>query len=426
MVLRNTFFLVLFSFLLQGKDSGKIFAQDSLFSQKKYRQSVELSGEGFFTSNTITNDFILTFYKGGFIDNVLKESSTERIRTSNLFGGASKLGVTYSISRIPSAFENNRERTFSFSFFDRQHLDIKFSDDLYYTLFYGNKMFEGDTARLGNFNMNLLRYQQFRFGWSWKGDAVHGSYGVAFSLLSGEQNISVNVPKANLFTANDGTYLDFALAMNVQQTDTSNKNFFSQNGMGLSTDFYYEMPYTFLKKPGRITFEVWDLGFIRWNSNSMHYAVDSSYHYDGVNVNDILNIDNTSGSHFNLDSVIDKNTKFRKEQYTTEIPCTFDIHTKSSYGKQIAFEKGITFWFNTSAKPYYYAKLHFIFGKKKSSDVAYIFGYGGYGRFNSGLQATIDFAKSYSIQLIDNYLFSSITSNFNYGQGLYLKIVKRF
>ena len=117
---------------------------------------------------------------------------------------------------------------------------------------------------------------------SWKGEINHGSYGVAFSLLSGEQNIFVAAKKADLLSVENGTFddydIDFSLALDVHQTDTANKKFFAQNGMGMSADFYYEMPYIFWKKPGTITFEVSDLGIMRWNSNSIHYSADSSYH----------------------------------------------------------------------------------------------------------------------------------------------------
>ncbi|MEK6615357.1 MAG: DUF5723 family protein [Bacteroidota bacterium] len=402
-----------------------LHAQDSLSVQKKPEQTIEFLGEGFLNSNTITNDFILAFYKGQFINDVLKEGVTEKILLSNRLGGASKLGFTYS----EHSLEGNKKPVFSFSFFDRQHLDMKFSDDLFNIIFYGNKKyFTNQSAYLGDFQLNLLRYQQFRFGWNFSGDATHGSYGFSFSLLSGEQNVFVKAPTATLFTSDDGTYsgnyIDFAVAMQVHQTDTANKKIFAQNGMGLSADFFYELPYTVWKKPGTIIFEVKDAGLIRWNSNSMHYSADSSYHYDAIDVSDLFNLDSMA-SPLNIDSVIDKNTKFEKGQYTTNIPFTLDIHTKSFYGKQIAFEKGIIFWFNTSAKPYYYAKLHFIVGRKKYADIAYIIGYGGYGRFNAGLEAKIDFAKHYSLHVIDNYLFSGIAHT-SYGMGLYLKLVRRF
>ena len=399
---------------------GISFSQDSTLTIKKSLQSIEFTGDFFINSNTISNNFISSFYNGKFIDSTLKETISERLVLNNRLGASSKLGFTYTM--LPADSKHNT--VFAFSFFDRQHFDVKFSDELFNTIFYGNKMYAGQTARLGDFSMNLLRYQQFRARWDWKGDFYHGSYGFAFSLLSGDQNVVVTAPTADLFTAADGTYLDFDIAMKVHSTDTSKQKYFSQNGMGVSTDFYYEMPYIAWKKPGKITFEVRDLGVIQWSNKSMQYAVDSSYHYDGIDVSNLFNLDSTT-SPLNIDSVIDKNTTFKTGKYITKIPCTFDVHTKTFYGKQFAFEKGVIFLFNTSSKPYYYAKFHFIFGRNKPADIAYVIAYGGYGRFNAGIEAKFDFAKKYSIHLIENYFFTELSQT-SYGMGLYVKLVRRF
>ncbi|TAL60267.1 MAG: hypothetical protein EPN85_07590 [Bacteroidetes bacterium] len=397
------------------------WTQDSLGAPKKYRQTIEFNGLGYLNSTTIQNDFVRTFYYGKFIDENLKFTATRKMEESNLLGGMTRAGFSYTCQSL----EGNNAPIFTFSFLDRTHIDIKFSDDLFNIIFYGNKKFAGQTAKMGDFSLDLLRYQQFRFGWSRKGDASHGAYGFAFSLLSGEQNTSVKMPVADLFTADDGTFLDFDVTMDVHQTDTAHKGYFAQNGMGISTDFFYEMPYICWGKPGKIRFDIKDLGFIRWNSASMHYSADSAYHYEGVEVSDLFNMD-SAVSPLNIDKVIDKNTSFRREKYTPCIPGALDIHTKSFYGKQFAFEKGFTWRFNTNAKMYYYAKLHFLPGRSKSVDIAYVLGYGGYGRFNSGLDLTADIGKYYSFQFMNYYLFSDVTAQSTTGMGAFVKLLRKF
>ena len=351
------------------------FSQEGSVSMaKKNEQTIEFSGDAFFASNAITNDFIVAFYKGEFFDDALKYNTSTRLLQSNRMGGAAKAGFTYSYHSL----EGKNKSIFSFSFFDRTNLDVKFSDDLFHTIFYGNKDFAGETAHLGNFQMNFLRYQQFRFGWKWKGDATHGSFGFSVSLLSGEQNTFIKADKADLYTSPDGQYIDLALAMQIQQTDTAHRNYFAENGMGLSTDLFYEMPYIVWNKPGKIYFEINDLGFIRWNSNSMTHSVDSSFHYDGVNVNNILNTNGGTIPKLSTDSMINKNSVFERKQYTTNLPFYFNIRTRTWYGKQFSLEKGISFLFNSSAKPYYFLKFHFSTRKQKA-EFSYIIGYGGYG-----------------------------------------------
>ncbi|MFI5164878.1 MAG: DUF5723 family protein [Bacteroidia bacterium] len=394
---------------------------DSLAKPKKCEQSIEFYGDAFIASNAIMNDFILAFYSGKFINDVLKNESSDNLHLSNRLGGATKIGLTYTYHSL----QGKSKPVFSFSFFDRNNLDVKFSDDLFRTVFYGNKNFAGETAQLGNFQLNLLHYQQFRFGCKWKGDATHGSFGFAVSVLSGNQNIYIHANKADMYTSPDGQYIDLALAMQMQQTDTAHKNYLGQNGMGLSTDLFYEMPYIVWNKPGKIIFEVSDLGFIRWNNNSMTHSVDSSYHYEGVNVNDILHTSGGTIPKLNIDSVIDKNTRYERRAYTTKLPFYFNVRTRTWYGKQFSLEKGISFLFNSFAKPYYFLKLHYS-TRKQNAEFAYTIGYGGYGRFNSGIEARLDFAKHYSLHIADNYLFSGIPSQTANGMGVFVKVVRKF
>ena len=413
----------IFFILLISISCCHVWAQDSLApSPKKYIQTIEFSALGYLNSTTIHNDFVKAFYNGNFIDEDLKYTATRKMDGSNLIGGMTRVGFTYTSQSTAGI----NKPTLAFSFFDRTHLDMKFSDDLFNTIFYGNQMFKGQSAGLGDFYLNFLRYQQFRFGWSRSSDATHGGYGFAASLLSGEQNISVRMPRADLYTADDGTFLDLNIMTDVYQTDTSHRSYFAQNGMGLAADLFYEMPYTYFKKAGKIRIDIRDLGFIRWNANSMHHFVDSSYHYDGVEVNDLFNLDSTV-SPLSIDNVLDKNTTYDRAKYTSYIPGSVDMHTKVYYGKQIAFEKGLTMRFNTHAKMYYYAKLHFLWkGRSAALDAGYVIGYGGYGRFNSGLDLNLDIGKHYSFQFMNYYLFSDVTAQSTTGLGVFVKLVRKF
>ncbi len=231
------------------------------------------------------------------------------------------------------------------------------------------------------------------------------------------------MPQADLFTADDGTFLDFNIALELDQTDTAHRGYFAQNGVGISTDLFYEMPYTSFNRPGNIRIDVRDLGFIGWSGNSMHYSADSSYRYEGVEVNDLFDLDSNT---INIDNVIDKNTNFRRGKYTSWIPGSIDIRTKSFYGKQLVFEKGITWRFNSNAKMYYYAKIHFLLGRSKSVDIAYLLGYGGYGRFNSGLDLSADIGKHYSFQIMNYYMFSDVTAQSSTGMGMFVKLLRKF
>ncbi len=415
-MLKNIFTLVVVALLFSNAP-----AQDSLFKTPKAEQSIDFGALGYLNSNCINNDFVSAFYYGNFLNRELRDGVSKKLEEGNLFGGMSRVGFTYTYHSL----EGDNKPVFSFSIFDRSHLDMFFTRKMFNTYFYGNQMYAGERAPLGNFSLDFIRYQQFRFGWSWKGDDTHGAYGFAVSLLSGESDLSFRMPTADLYTADNGTYLDFKVAAQVDKTDPRNNKFFAQNGMGASADFFYELPYVFWNKPGKIRIDVKDLGFIRWNSKSMHYAVDSSYHYDGVTIPDIFNPP-TLASGLRPDSTLGILKDGKMRQYTTALPGLMDIHTKSYYGKSIAFEKGLTWRFNTNAKLYYYAKIHFLLGRARTTDIGYVIGYGGYGRFNSGLDFTVDLGKHYSFSFMDYYLFSDVTAQSTTGLGMFVKLVAKF
>lgn len=416
MILKKiSLFIIFFFSLCPG------WAQDSIIPTEKFAQTIEFNGLGYINSTTLHNDFVRSFYYGRFIDEDTKFIATRKMEESNLIGGMTRIGFTYTIHSL----QIKNAPVLSFSLLDRSHLDVKFSDDLFNVLFYGNKSYAGQTAQMGDFALNYLRYQQLRFGWSRNGNATHGGYGFGISLLSGEQNRSAKMSVADLYTAADGTFLDLQVAMEIDRSDTTHTGYFAQNGMGFSTDLFYEMPYTCWNRPGKIRFDVKDLGFIQWNSNSMHHSVDSSYHYEGMEVNDLFNMDSTVFPS-SIENVIDRNTSFSRRKYARAIPGALDIHTKSFYGKQLAFEKGITWRFNTNAKMYYYAKFHFLMGRNKNIDIAYVLGYGGYGRFNSGLDLSADIGKHYSFQFMNYYLFSDVTAQSTIGMGVFMKLLRKF
>lgn len=399
--------------------AGMLNAQDSLPSGKS-RRAIEFTFDGFVNSNAISNELVKAFYRGGNLDHDLRESVADRLKAMNRMGAGTKAGFKYSIKP-----ENPKRPEFSFSFYDRQYFEVKFSEDLYNTAFFGNQMFAGETAFLGNFRMNLLRYQQFRLGWEREGDLFHGSWGVAGSLLSGEQNLFINAPVFDLYTEAGGDFIDMNVLMDVYQTDTIRKKMFAQNGFGFSGDLYYKMPYVNGKRYGEFQISVNDLGLISWDVNSHHYHVDTALHYQGVYINDLFGLDS---SYFALDleDEMDKYSTTERKRYHTNIPCTLDVHTRTFYGDNFIFEKGASWYLNSYAKLFYYTRFHFLLGARRKSGLTFLVGYGGYGKFRSGLEFKAELGRKCTIYLGNGFLISNLAERTATGMGLNAKLLWKF
>ena len=412
--------LVLFlSILFSLGSSVVLFAQDSTRLTQQSFHGVEVIAYGDITSNAVANAFIRSLYYNKYIDNEAKEEVIAKAKLFNRLGGVSKVGLTYLYQK-----EKNKP-ILSFSLFDRMNLNSKFSDDLFAVVFFGNKSYAGKTASVGPFNFNFLRYQQLSVGWKWDKDSTSHSYGFSISVLNGQKNLSIQSNKANLFTAEDGTYVDFDVSMQANNTDSLNKHFFANNGVGFSSDFFYKIPFKFFEKQSALFIEVEDLGFIRWNKKSVQLSSDSSYHYEGILVNDIFNLNNTSSSK-NLYDVIDKHTNSIQKSYSTFLPGLIHLHTNYSWKSRIMVEKGISYRFNSTANLFLYAKIHFMLGKSKLTDIACNVGYGDYGNFRSGIDFKTGFIKHYVIQLSTQYIFSNLFLKAPAGMGIYLRLLRTF
>jgi hypothetical protein len=352
-----------------------------------------------------------------YLNEESKNAILTKTKTNNRIGGFSKLGFSYSYQK-----EKNKPIV-SFSFFDRSNLDIKFSKDLFAIIFFGNKSYEGKTAYMGSSNFSYLRYQQLSFGWKKEND-TH-SYGFSASLINGEQNVSANINKADLFTAEGGTFIDFSTTLAAHYAGKTNNHFFANNGMGASVDLYYQRSFKTGKRKSSLQFELMDVGFIRWNKKSIHYSSDTSYHYEGMYINDIFN-SNTSAAPVNLEATINKHAAKSNQSYTTYLPAIATIRYHLVYTDRIMGETGIQYRFNSSAIPFCFLKLQYLIGSKKIIGLAYSAGYGDYGNFCSGLDVKINCKEKYVFRFSSHYLFSSLASKAPSGMGAGVQLIKRF
>ncbi|MEW6470080.1 MAG: DUF5723 family protein [Bacteroidota bacterium] len=382
----------------------------------------ELFADYFFNSSALTTEFVNTVYSGGYITADIKDRVTGKLRYSNRFGADLNYGAVFRCK--PASFFGRNDIYWSAGFRDRLHLDGVFSQDLYKVALYGNKQFAGQSADLGNTRFNLLRFQQLQFGIVIQGDSAHGDYGFSFSLLKGEQNMALDVDRAILSTSADGTEIDLDLAMNMRRSDTASTGPRAFNGYGASFDLFYEIPYVTWYNYGTMRLDIFDLGLIRWNNRSMYLKHDSLYHYDGIEINDLNDLQNQTIPSGNADSVVNANFHYSREPYTTFLPAVFSISATTYYGKKFIFEKGISYRFNANCRPYYYANFSWFI--RPAVMVSAIAAYGGYGNFNAGAELEARIFKNYMIHIDSYYLLGYLMPKKFCGQGITIGLSGKF
>lgn len=416
------FISILFIFVISSGLQAQIAAIFSDEFPDSAKTRIGIGADYDLNSNALTTAFISKFYKGGYIDADLKNSVLDRVKNKNRMGANINYAV-YAAFQLDSIFHRQNISLF-FSVRDRAHFDTKFSKDFFKVGFYGNASYAGKTADFSGFNLTLLRYQQLEVGiFSTKLDSA-ARWGIGVSFLKGEQYASIYGKTAEMFTSEDGQYIDFNTSLQVAQSDTSKKGLGAFNGYGASVDIYFEAPYKTRIGDSKLRVSISDIGLIRFNKQTLYLNQDSLFHYTGFTVNSIYDLQDSTFSNTSQDSIISAIAPFKKRAISVTIPSTLDMTFETQLSKRFNLTEGIRYVFNGNYSLLFYVKGNFIINKNFSLYAKC--GYGGYGNFNYGLGAYANFGKGFVLYFGSNNLEGLIAPKKAGGQGAYISIVKNF
>ena len=298
-----------------------IFVQP-LFCQNN---TVGIKSEVNFESNALNFDFINSLLYGGTINEETKKNWINLSKQEN---------------KIHTIFKNDfffkrklKNNTLNFLISDINKINIVFNKDLLHLALNGNFDYQDQTLNFDNTHIRAERYQKYNLQYEF--NSKEKLILIGLSYLKGNHNINLNINHGSIYTALYGEYLDINYDISGYITDTSNFNLFQNNGNGVALDFAIK----FYAGKNKINFYINDLGFIKWNTNSINFATDSTFSFIGI---DIDNIYNFNDSIFN--NIID-------DQY-------YINNQKISYKSYVSANIGLNIKTNSSIKKF----NHFIFG----------------------------------------------------------------
>lgn len=413
---------ILFIFFAQLNADAQISAVFSDEFPDSSKTRIGLAGDFGVNSTSLTAEFISKFYRGGYINVGLKDQVLSRTKNMNSIGADLNYGVYVGL-KLDSLFHKENVSLF-FSLRDRAHFDARFSKDFYKVGFYGNAPYAGKTADFNDFNLTFLRYQQLQIGlFSSKYDSA-ARWGIALSILKGEQYASIFAQKAELYTSEDGQYIDFNTNMQVAQSDTAKKGIGAFNGIGACIDIYFEAPFKTRFGNSKLRVSVTDIGAIKFNNKSLYLNQDSVFHYTGFHVNSIYDLQDSTFANTSQDSIISAIAPFKKQSFSVTLPSTLNLSYETQFNEHFEMIEGIRYVFNGNYHLLGYIKGNFIINPKFALSAT--FGYGGYGKFNYGLGTFVNLGKGFIIYAGSNNLEGFIAPKKTAGQSAYISIVKNF
>lgn len=418
-----------FLFLLPLLFAAKGYSQTGYSLSNYYLDSakiaVGISGEFLINSTVLTNEFFGKFINGGYIDKELKDKISGKLLLSNRLGGDVNYGLFYA-QRINRLFGKPFYRfNYFVSITNRQHFDVRFNENLFKLGFYGNKQFAGDTVDAGNFSLNMLGYQQFQLGFI-SDNGMGGKFGMGLSFLKGETQNSIEAAQLEIYTSDIGDVIDISTNARISRSDTATTGIEAFNGWGLSIDLMYEYNFNVFSNSdegiGMLRLEISDLGFIRWNEQSFNYTLDTSFHYEGLVIDNVFELHDSILTQ-TIDSITESYTSHQlKSGHTTVLPAIFRFTVIQQKGRHV-FTLGMMYRIAANYNPFVFLKETYRFNEVFS--LGGKVSYGGYGKFGFGLEAGISF-KKFRLLIGSNHLDGLILPKITSGYSGYVAFDKRF
>lgn len=412
-------------FLLAVLLANLTWAQDAVFLQKEdsvhysalegKRNSIVIHGTGLYDSNSLNNEMMLGLLLGRELDREMRERSQGKLGTDNRMGYFLEGGFTY--RHFSDSLFGQNSWGWQINAAHSEILGVKFTEDLYDVLFFGNAHLEDQTAFMDGSDHYSMKYQKFGFGFFNKNDLSS----ITLSVVNGQQYARNDLRTLSLYTAVDGVYLDLELTGTLEHSDSSNTGYGSSNGLGAALDLEWNIPFRIAGRESRfsqISLAVSDLGFVAWNGNSHVAKPDTALRFEGVGVEDIFDLDGLlpDGNDL-LDSI---GIHMQQASITKMLPVLATVSANSRWHKRWRTELGVRFRAISAYLPYGWLHLSYI--PMEQFRITLTGAYGGFGgpRIGLGLEALLGnciYAKLSTSNALGSAMERNLGAQISFGLG---------
>ncbi len=334
-----------------------------------------INGSADWGSNVLERGWMNTMVNGGHLSSTRNRSYVDKMEQINRFG-----------ANAHASFD-----VFSFndSLFGKQNLGLKlgvssvyslstgFDKNLFELTFLGNSQMLGDTVELGPFYGDFQIFQKYGVGVF---DKRNLSF-VQLSYVSGQEMQQVRIDRARMFTSASGDEIQLDYTGEYYAADTSKSGLGQTKGLGLCIDGDFNLPLE--NNKGIVSLSVRNLGFIKWSSRTDNYSVDSSFVWNGLNIDDVIGL---SENGFEMPSLKDTlGIKGNKEQKVLALPTSFHFRMLRKLNGRKSYEAGLMVMPGRTSLPFIYGGFnHYVApGLLLTERVTF----GGFGNLNMGIEA---------------------------------------
>ncbi len=332
-----------------------------------------LSGDGDLSATAIPKSMFNPFLVGGRISNETKDKALSNHQINNRIGLLAQVDFEYRNYSV-NLFNNPK---YGFLVHGGYYLSVygNYSKDLFELGFYGNESFLGKTADFSSSNMRLTAFQKVGFGVIDK--KSKSSLSLNFVNVSSFANASII--QGEMTQDSEGENIELLLEGSFGQSQ--GKSF--SKGIGASVDFDYRIPIPWLKQQTAfLQVQIKNFGFAYMHQGVQSYEADSTYHYAGFNLNQLINNSSVFSDGFSLQDSLNIQSENKKQlialPFFMQIGKIVDEHHE---GKLQTFF-GLRIYPTSS-----YVPMLYVGGNWRPThwlNLGLSVSYGGYTKFRSG------------------------------------------
>ncbi len=410
----------LFSLLLLYYCSLHAQVESPFFKYHLYGKQYSFNVNAQYGSTALNNKINNKFLFGGKIDEELKATNQKRLKKTNILGGFTNVDFSTIFGHDTDKYH------YLISVSTQDFYSVRFTEDAFNLLLYGNNTLKGKSADLGLTNYRHFSFQNFTFGLIFNRlKNTNAKIGLSASLFTTDEFTEFKFAKgASLFTSEDATEIVFKNKSEFITTDPKKKNIYSINGIGTGVNFYVDAPYvTKNKKSARILFALNNVGFVYLNNKTETYFGDSNYVFRGEEVKDINQLFTSSFTNYNRDSLLKNNFVLSKKSKIAIIPASFTLGNYWYFTKQYYAGLFVNYVFNSDYRAYFYTEQYWQ--PNQTLTLNGHLGYGGFTKLNIGAGFTINMKNKFIIAAGSNQLLGLFFPNQFGSEGGYLSLVKK-
>lgn len=322
-------------------------------------------------STSIKREFFNTLIWGGTIDSDMKDRTFKSHKGVNRFGIYANAEIEYK-----NGDKGKPDKKFGWNVKAGYYAigNITYTKDLFELMFYGNENIKNDTAYLSGTKVKFTQFSKLGFGFY----SLKNGSGLTFNLVNVENDFSGGLRTGKWIDHNYSTEIEFQMNGDFYMTNQR-----PSNGLGVALDGQWNFNVPWGKSKAIFQLSAQNIGAAYMYAGQIHYSADTTFHYSGFTINQIINRTfDVSSTKELLDSLgVKSDTVKRWTLLPGYIQAAKIIDIQAN--KKLQSFLGIRLYPALGAVPMGYAGLYYRF--INACSVSGYLAYGGSAKFRGGL-----------------------------------------